>query len=223
MTGALPRTGAVVVAALLLTGCGGGADVGTPAAPSTPPSPAAGPGTLPGTAPVPGATLAPDPAATDAAVPEGLTLAVALPADPDPADVALVDAVDRWAGGRGVAVTRHPVGADAHLADVADAVAPLGDRGVVVVAGPALVDLLDSVSSQRLGTPFLVLGAQLPEPTANVTATVWAGATSRGSRAPADNAPTDAGVAATPADAAVAAGMAQVLSGVTGVVVHLDG
>ncbi|RMI09084.1 BMP family ABC transporter substrate-binding protein [Cellulomonas triticagri] len=80
---------------------------------------------------------------------------------------------------------------------------------VVVVVGADLVDALDRVSSQRLGQQFLVVGAQLPEPTANVTAVVWPGADARW----AVDAPTDAAVLLPRVAEATVAGLASVADG----------
>jgi hypothetical protein len=51
---------------------------------------------------------------------------------------------------------------------------------LVICAGHALVDALALVTASHLDQQFLVVGAQLPEPTVNVTAAIWRGASSRG-------------------------------------------
>lgn len=92
---------------------------------------------------------------------------------------------------------------------------------VVVVIGHGLVDPLAQVSAPNLETQFLVLGAEIAEPTNNVTAVDWKGAMFRGEGLglPSDYDPSTF----TPERAAdaVAAGTAAVLSGVTGFVVML--
>lgn len=50
---------------------------------------------------------------------------------------------------------------------------------VVMTIGPRFLTTLDPISAANLAQPFLVLGAQLPEPTANVTAMTWPGADTR--------------------------------------------
>ncbi|PFG30042.1 hypothetical protein [Paramicrobacterium agarici] len=50
---------------------------------------------------------------------------------------------------------------------------------VVLMTGADLLVSVDAVSSQMLDTQFLIIGAQLPEPTGNVTAVVWRGANAR--------------------------------------------
>lgn len=47
---------------------------------------------------------------------------------------------------------------------------------VIVVLGESILTELDGVSASNLDQQFVLLGAQLPEPTANVTAVVWPGA-----------------------------------------------
>jgi hypothetical protein len=51
---------------------------------------------------------------------------------------------------------------------------------LVICAGHALVDALALVTASHLEQQFLVVGAQLPESTVNVTAAIWRGASSRG-------------------------------------------
>jgi hypothetical protein len=43
----------------------------------------------------------------------------------------------------------------------------------VISAGNALVDALALVTASHVDQQFLVVGAQLPEPTVNVTAAIW--------------------------------------------------
>jgi hypothetical protein len=71
--------------------------------------------------------------------------------------------------------------------------------------------------------PDLVVGAQLPEPTVNVTAAIWRGASSRGAEVP-DTAASFHPDAFTPehASAAIRAGVASVLHDYTGIVISLD-
>ena len=49
----------------------------------------------------------------------------------------------------------------------------------IVAVGPGAAAAVDSLSAEALAQPFVVLGAQLPEPTQNVTAVVWDGADER--------------------------------------------
>jgi hypothetical protein len=56
----------------------------------------------------------------------------------------------------------------------------LDEADVLVVLGGSLASALDRVSAANLGQQFLIVGAQLPEPTENVTAVIWPGADTRG-------------------------------------------
>jgi len=105
-----------------------------------------------------------------------------------------------------------------------DGIVEAMDRGpdLVICAGHALVDALALVTASHLDHQFLVVGAQLPEPTVNVTAAVWRGASSRGAEVP-DTASSFDPEAFTPdqAGAAIRAGVASVLSDLTGIVIWL--
>src|SRR5207342_1698751 len=89
---------------------------------------------------------------------------------------------------------------------------------LVICAGHALVDALALVTASHLDRQFLVVGAQLPEPTVNVTAAIWRGASSRGREIPNTALSFDPD-AFRPAHAAAAirAGVASVLSNLTGI------
>src|SRR5262249_604815 len=103
---------------------------------------------------------------------------------------------------------------------VVEAMQPKPD--LIICAGHALVDALALVTASHLDRQFLVIGAQLPEPTVNVTAAVWQGASFRGGEVP-DTATFDPD-AVTPehAGAAIRAGVASVLTGLTGIVIWLN-
>ncbi|GII99695.1 hypothetical protein CLV28_1174 [Sediminihabitans luteus] len=219
--------GGALVLGLALAGCGAGTSpvAFDPARPGTVESTLADPAQPdPGpAAPVPGATLAPSDvdklagAAPAGGVAAGLELVVALPAAPDAATSVLADAVDDWAAAHD-ATTRPVV---VRSFDDLQAVADDATDAIVVVPGDALVDEVDVVSAQNLGVPFLMLGAQVLEPTDNVTAVVWSGASSRGSAAAADQPSDDASVTPARAAEAVEVGTRGVLRGVQGVVVAL--
>jgi basic membrane lipoprotein Med (substrate-binding protein (PBP1-ABC) superfamily) len=158
------RTAAVLLAGVLLavtTGCGS-TPAPLPAASSASSAAAAGP--------VPGATVAAtvDPEAT---VPAGLHVAVA------GTDAGALDAADDVLAGLGATATR--VDLTGEDADAVLAAAAEQGPDVLVVIGAGALDAVDRVSSGRLEQRFLVVGAQLPEPTENVTAVVWPGAESR--------------------------------------------
>jgi hypothetical protein len=110
-----------------------------------------------------------------------------------------------------------PAPVDAALAD-----ALATEPHVVVGLGDAAVDAIASASAQHLDQDFLLVGAQSAEPTANVTAVIWDGATSRGSSAPADDVSYAASATPERAVTALTSGLGSVLSGMTGIVLHLS-
>lgn len=94
---------------------------------------------------------------------------------------------------------------------------------VIVGVGENTVDVLTIVTAGLLNQQFLVVGAQLAEPTENVTSVVWPGATSRGSNEPPDGALSPDALTSENAYAATQAGFDSILSDTTGVVIHLEG
>ncbi|NHI16155.1 BMP family ABC transporter substrate-binding protein [Microbacterium excoecariae] len=196
----------------VLSGCGGGAD---------PAPPTAGPA-LPAD-PVPGATsLASPPDADALASLPGATLAIVLRAD-EAGAVTMRDAAVALAADTGVDadVFAAPTpDADGVAEALAEALA--ADPDVVVGLGAGVVDVVSLESAQILDRSFLLVGAQVAEPTENVTAVVWDGATSRGSAASADGALDPATVTDSRARAALVAGLDAVWAGDTGGVILLS-
>lgn len=93
---------------------------------------------------------------------------------------------------------------------------------LVIGAGTGVIDVLALVSPQHLEQQFLMVGAELPEPTENVTSAVWKGATFRGTGISTADDSDAKSVTVKRADAAIRAGVASVLSGLTGIVLHLS-
>jgi hypothetical protein len=93
---------------------------------------------------------------------------------------------------------------------------------LIISVGNALIDPLALVTASHLDQQFLVVGAELAEPTANVTAADWTGASFRGEGLGMSS-NYDASTF-TPARAAnaIRAGAASVLTGHTGIVVWLS-
>ena len=147
---------------------------------------------------------------------------VLLTAGDDQPTTTLVTAVNQWATAEQVtletvAVTKP----DGFVDGIVEAMDRRPD--LVICAGHTLVDALALVTASHLNQQFLVVGAQLPEPTINVTAAVWRGASSRGREVP--NTPWSFDPEAFTrqrADAAIRAGVASVLSDLTGIVISLD-
>lgn len=153
--------------------------------------------------------------------PQGYRVALLTHSD-DSATTTLATAVTEWAAAEDVSLKTITVtGPDDAIDGVVEAMELEPD--LIVSAGADLVDALAVVTASHLDREFLIIGAQLPEPTANVTASIWQGASSRGSEVANSLASNDSD-AVTPerADAAVRAGVASVLSGLTGIVISLD-
>lgn len=218
--GVRPVSSCIALAVLLtgvalLTGCA--SDWSAPH-----PSPtliaAAQPGFLPATPLPPAATMTPTAGSwQDASPSEGYRVALLTMGD-EPATVTMIDAVRTWARDVGADLREVRAGADP-IPAISEAIGMRAD--VVMSAGDGLVDPLAIVTASHLDQPFLVLGGELAEPTANVLAVDWAGAGFRGE---------DLGQAAhhdpasfTPERCrnAVSAGVAALLSGQSGVVVWL--
>lgn len=205
--------------ALLLSGCGSADDWSSPRSELRPI------GTLaPGftdAPPAPGATIAPRPGSWDAVHPPHGYRIVLLTSGDDPATATLSTAVTEWAAAENVGLKTVTVTEPDRAIDGIVEAMELGPD-LIVSAGAGLVDPLAVVTASHLDRQFLIVGAQLPEPTGNVTAAVWPGASSRGSEVANSSTASDPD-AVTPdrADAAVRAGVASVVSGITGIVVWL--
>lgn len=171
--------------------------------------------------PAPGRTIEATPP-TEVAALRGVRIAAVIP-DDGPATRVLRDAVRGFAQKHGLEVEEFVATDDAASLETAFREAVASEPHVVVGLGPGDVDVFAYGSSQVLDQDFLLLGAQLAEPTANVTAVVWEGATSRGSGAPADGELDDAAVTAARAAEATSSGLSAVMTGVSGVVLRLPG
>lgn len=207
----------VVVAVGLLavaSGCAAGGEDAAPN-PAADEAPAA-----PEVVPEPGRTIeATPPAAADL---DGYRLA-AIIADDSATSAELLTSVRSVASDTGAELrefSADDAGEDPVGAALAEALE--SDPDVIVALGAGTVDVLSFESAQLLDHQFLVVGAQLPEPTDNVTAVVWGGATSRGSAASADGELDVASVTAERGEDALEAGLASIQAGTTGVVLHLD-
>jgi hypothetical protein len=171
--------------------------------------------------PAPEATIRPKPGSWDAVHPPRGYRVVLLTAGDDAATTTLVTAVKHWARVEHVRL-RTVVTTEAKAVDgIIEAMELRSD--LVLCAGHVLVDALALVTASHLDQQFLVVGAQLPEPTVNVTAAVWRGAATRGTEVPntASSFNPDA-FTAQRAGAAIRAGVASVLNNLTGIVISLD-
>ena len=171
--------------------------------------------------PAPEATIRPKPGSWDSVRPPRGYRVVLLTAGDDRATTTLVKAVRQWATAEHVRLeTVAVVKRDGFVDGIVEAMNREPD--LVICAGHALVDALALVTASHLDQQFLVIGAQLPEPTVNVTAAIWRGASSRGAEVPDTSSSFDPD-SFTPEHAGVAirAGVASVLSELTGIVIWL--
>ncbi|MEZ7003643.1 hypothetical protein [Streptomyces sp. AD55] len=210
-----------VATAALVGGCGSGDDWSRPR-----PTPSAvgtlGPGFAePSAPPTPEATITPRPGSWDGIRPSEDYRVVLLTAGEDRQTRTLVSAVKKWAeevraGLRTVTATKP----DEFVPRISDAIAMRPD--LIVTAGNDLIDPLALVTPHHLDQQFLVIGAELAEPTANVTAADWSGASFRGEGLGMSSSYDPASFTSERAGRAVRAGAAAVLTGLTGIVVWID-
>ena len=224
--------------ALALAGCGapaggvldgGGLGGGVPGgAPETARHDTASPAPLTGFAarfvgsvhePAPEATVRPTPGSwDDVVVPAGYTMVVIASGGGRTTEV-LTAAVERYAAAHGAEVTVLTAHGDDEVEQRIDE-AVAAEPDLVVGVGDGVVDVFSLITAQYLDTGFLVVGAQLPEPTHNVTAVTWPGAEFRGTGLGNDDADPGA-VTRERAEQAVGAGLASVLHDLTGIVLDL--
>ncbi|MFI2365257.1 BMP family ABC transporter substrate-binding protein [Promicromonospora sp. NPDC019610] len=217
----LTATLAAAAVALTLTACGAVAPGPTSDGAASPPPLTGFAARFVGSShePAPEATVRPTPGTwDDVAVPAGYTIAVVARGD-DGATATLTDAVEHYAAEHGADLTVLEARSDDDVERRIDE-AVAGAPDLVIGVGDGVVDVFSLITAQYLETDFLVVGAQLPEPTHNVTAVVWPGAEFRGTGLGNDDAH-PAAVTAERAREAVAAGTASVLHDLTGIVIEL--
>ncbi|MGZ0152866.1 hypothetical protein ACXJJ3_37815 [Kribbella sp. WER1] len=171
--------------------------------------------------PPPEGTITPAPGSWDHVHAPKNYRAVLVSMGADPQTTTLVKAVDEWARAEGVRLQHIVVtGHDEIIAKVTAAIDLKTD--LVVSAGNGLVDALATITAAHLQQNFLVVGAELAEPTHNVTAADWTGASFRGEGLGAASAYDPKSFTPERAARAIRAGAAAVLSNHTGIVVGLD-
>ncbi|MGW6194743.1 hypothetical protein ACWF0M_01220 [Kribbella sp. NPDC055110] len=216
----LRAAAAVLVIAVLAGGCDSADDWSRPHAKPMPIGALREGFVDPAAPPSPEATITPRAGSWgDVRPPEGYRV-VLLTAGDNAETKTLATAVHEWAASEKVSLKT--VNADApaqYVTRISDAIKLSPD--LVVAAGNALVDPMALITASHLDQQFLVLGAELAEPTANVTAATWPGASYRG-----EGLGTSTGYDAktfTPIRAATAirAGAAAVLTTHTGIVLQL--
>ncbi|MEU9891274.1 hypothetical protein [Sphaerisporangium sp. NPDC051011] len=211
---------AAVATAVLVSGCSSGDDWSAPHAKPTPVG-ALGPGFFPSTSPAPESTITPRPRSWDGVHPPEDYRVVLLTAGSDPQTRTLVSAVTKWAEEEQVSLkTITATAPSQYIPRISEAIDLAPD--LVISAGNDLIDPLALVTANHLGRQFLVIGAELAEPTANVTAADWTGAAFRGEGLGMSSAYDPATFTPERAGRAVRAGVAAVLHGMTGIVIWLD-
>jgi hypothetical protein len=214
------RACALLATTVLVSGCGAGDDWSAPHARPTAVG-TLGPGFIDPTAPpAPEATVTPRPGSWDRVHPSKGYRVVLLSAGEDAPTRTLTGAVKTWAEQEHVSLktisATHP---DQSVSRISSAIELAPD--LVICAGDALVDPLALVTPNHLGQQFLVIGAELAEPTENVTAADWTGASFRGEGLGTPSAYDPATFTAERAARAVRAGVAAVLNRITGIVLRL--
>ncbi|WP_197680120.1 type 1 periplasmic-binding domain-containing protein [Microlunatus soli] len=171
--------------------------------------------------PPPEGTITPAPGSWDGVHPPHGYRVVLVSMGTDKPTRTLRDAVEAWAASEQVELQHIVV--DDHdqiVGKVTRAIELQPD--LVISVGNDLIDPMAMITAAHLGQQFLVVGAELAEPTENVTAADWTGASFRGEglgRA-AGHDPTSFTPERTAR--AVRAGVAAVLSNHTGIVVWID-
>lgn len=169
--------------------------------------------------PTPAQTIAPQAGSWSAApVSAGTTIEV-VAFDSGRSEV-IVAAVQSWARDVGARVSTRTA-TDAESLDAALSAAIADGPTLVVGAGAGVVDEFTQVTGQWLDQEFLVVGAQLAEPTENVTAVIWQGAAYRGAGITPDGDDDPDAVTTDRAVDAVSAGWTAIDLGLTGLVVAL--
>jgi hypothetical protein len=212
---------AAVAAAVLVSGCSSGDDWSRPHANPTAVG-TLGPGFYdPAAPPAPEATITPQPGSWDGVHPSKGYRVVLLTAGEDPQTKTLVSAVTAWAEEEHVSLkTVTATEPDQFIPRISRAIDLAPD--LIISAGNDLVDPLALVTANHLNQRFLVVGAELAEPTANVTATDWTGASFRGEGLGMSSTYDPATFTPERARRAVRAGVAAVLNDLTGIVIWLD-
>jgi hypothetical protein len=212
---------AAAATAVLLTGCASADDWSRPHAKPNPVG-NLGPGFVDPTAPpAPEATIRPSPGSWDGVHPSNGYRVVLLTAGDDPQTKVLVTAVTEWAEEEHVSLrTVTATEPDQFISRISNAIDLAPD--LIISAGNDLVDPLAMVTANHLDQQFLVVGAELAEPTANVTAADWTGASFRGEGLGMSSTYDADSFTPERAATAVRAGVASVLNGLTGIVIWLD-
>lgn len=171
-------------------------------------------------APAPEGTASPEPGSWDDVHPPKGYRVVLLTYGEDQPTQTLVHAVHDWAQAEDVELSVvRPASPGKLIKGIYTAVARKAD--LIISAGDALVDPLAAITPSELDQEFLVVGAELAEPTSNVTAADWTGAGFRGEGLGKASSHDPTTFTSERAGRALRAGVASVLSGYSGIVVWI--
>lgn len=171
--------------------------------------------------PPPEGTITPAPGSWDHVHPPKGYRAVLVTMGTDPQTTTLVTAIDEWARAESVSLEHIVVTKHDEIIDKVERAIDLKTE-LVISAGNDLVDALATITAAHLQQNFLVVGAELAEPTFNVTAADWPGASYRGEGLGASSTYDPKSFTPERAGRAIRAGTAAVLSNHTGIVISLD-
>ncbi|HWH26629.1 MAG TPA: hypothetical protein VNT53_08305 [Pseudolysinimonas sp.] len=180
---------------------------------------ALGKGFEPSSSPSPEATITPSPGSWNDLHPSAGYRVVLLIAGTDKATRTLEAAVRKWAEEERVDLRAVSTDGD-HIAGIVSAIEMRPD--LIVSVGNDLVDPLAVVTANHLDQQFLVVGAEVAEPTHNVTAVDWTGASFRGEGLGTPSSYNAESFTAKRCAAAVRAGVAAVLHKLTGIVLWIE-
>jgi hypothetical protein len=205
--------------AALAAGCASGGDDWARPRPSPTPVGSLGAGFAnPSASPSPESTITPSPGSWDTVhPPEDYRVVLLTSGDDDPTK-ALIKGVRDWADAEKVDLRTIAAGTDP-IPDITRAMDMRPD--LIVSAGNNLIDPLAIVTANHLAQQFLVVGAEVAEPTANVTSVDWTGASFRGEGLGMSSGYDPASFTGERCAAAIRAGVAAVLHNLTGIVVWL--
>lgn len=163
--------------------------------------------------PVPGRTIEASPPAMEDL--DEYRIAVVVPDDSDESQT-LLAATREFAASSGAELVefRAAAAGDDPVGDAFEEAAG-AEADVVVGLGEGVIDVFDFETAKLLDQEFLIVGGQLAEPTKNVTAVIWPGATSR---EPVD----EESVTVPRGRDALGTGVDSIRSGVTGTVLRLE-
>ena len=208
---------ATALLVLSLTGCAS-ADWNAPR-PSTTPLGTPAAGFLPDLEPSPEATVNPAAGSWNDVRPAPGYRVVLLTSGDDVTTQALSTAVEEWAEESDVDLRHVEAGSDP-IPGIVDAMEM--NPELIVTAGEDLIDALATVTPNHLDVPFLVLGAELAEPTYNVTSVDWSGAGFRGEGLGTATYFDESSFSPERCADAIRAGAAAVLMGATGIVLWIE-